>query len=154
VSLDADQLAKVAGDLKRDVLEEVADDLAAPSHTLIVTKILLEKPWVKDFLMPLVSPLRSTMRSHLKMSVMRAQGHVWYFPSFHWWRAHARMLHGEDGSSCDVAGHVHGLTEGSPKALFQVADLLKDGSLHVLGEEDFRAEARHWQENYRVIGSR
>jgi hypothetical protein len=91
------------------------------------------------------------MRSCLKMSVVRVDNRVWYFPSFHWWRAHARMLHGPDGMACDVAAHVEALTDGSPKALFQVADLMKDGTLHVLGIEDFEAESKHWQAGRKII---
>ena len=151
MSLDATQLAQAAIDLKRDVLEDIAGDAAAPPYTVAVARVLLEKPWVPNFLMPLISPLRSMMRSCLKMSVIRIDNRVWYFPSFHWWRAHARQLHGLDGMACDVAAHVEALTQGSPKALFQVADLMKDGTMHVLGVEDFEAESKHWQAGMKII---
>jgi hypothetical protein len=152
--LDSRQLAQAAVDLKRHVLEEIAGDPAAPAHTAAVARLLMEKPWVPGFLMPLISPLRSAMRSYLKMSVVRVEARVWYFPSFHWWRNHARTLHGDDGSACDVSAHVAALTEGSPDALFKAADLLEDGSVKVLGAPDFAAEALHWDENYRIIETR
>lgn len=148
--LDSTQLAQAAADLKRDVLEDIAGDSAAPAHTLEMTRILLEKPWVPEFLMPLVTPLRSTMRSHLKLSVMRVANRVWYFPSFHWWRGHARLCHEPDGSGCSVEAHVKHLTEDSPDASFLQANLLKDGRLHILNEDDFKMEAGYWKENFVV----
>lgn len=154
MSLDSKQLALAASDLKRIVLEEIAGDQAAPAHTAAVARLLMEKPWVPDFLMPLISPLRSAMRSYLKMSVVRVEARVWYFPSFHWWRNHARSLHGEDGSGCDVSAHVAALTEGSPDAIFKAGDLMKDGSVRVLGAPDFAAEALNWDKYYRLIGTR
>jgi hypothetical protein len=142
--LDTTQLAQAALDVKRDVLADIAGDTAAPAHTASVTRILLEKPWVPDFLMPLISPLRSTLRAMLKMSVMRVDNRVWYFPSFHWWRGHARLLHGEDGSDCNVSKHVLTLTDASQESLFLMADLMKDGTLKILGEEDYKIEAAQW----------
>jgi hypothetical protein len=142
--LDEKQLAQAAIDLKRDVLEDIAGDAAAPACTLEMARILLESPWVQDFLMPLVSPVRSNVRALLKMSVIRVQDRVWYFPSYHWWRAHARLFHGPDGSGCDFQAHVKYLSD-DPSTI--QANLLKDGTVHRLTEEDLRMETDYWKAN-------
>jgi len=154
--LDSTQLAQAAADLKRDVLEDIAGDKAAPpEHTLELARILLETPWVPDFLMPLITPVKGNLRSYFKLSVMRVGERVWHFPSFHWFRNHARICHGPDGSGFDLAEHVKHLGEESLEASFLQANLLKDGRLHILGEDDFKMEAGFWKANTsRFIESR
>jgi hypothetical protein len=152
MSLDSKYLAHAAADLKRDIVEEIAADKSAPAYTLEMARILLESPWVPDFLMPLVTPIRANMRGLLKMSVIRVDDRIWYFPGFNWWRTHARMCHGPaeglgDGSCCNVANHLKYLTEESKYANFLQAHILKDGRLHVLGEEDFKLEEEFWKAN-------
>jgi hypothetical protein len=144
VTLDSNQLAQAATDLKRDVLEDIAGDPNCPLHTLEMTRILLESPWVPDFLMPLVSPIRSNVRALLKMSVIRVADRVWYFPSFHWWRAHARLFHKPDGSGCDFQAHLKYLTD-DPSTM--QGYLLKDGTVHILDEADLKAEDDYWKAN-------
>jgi hypothetical protein len=146
--MDHDDLAKVLDELKVNMLADIAQDQNAPSVTPELFKMHWEKPWVPNFLACLISPLRPTLRSYLKLSVIRANGHVWYIPSANWWRAHTMEAHGPDGYGCDVDEHVKKLTDIGEKAHFLYADLLRDGRLRVLGEDDFKIEAGYWKANF------
>lgn len=150
MAVNQSDFARIAADMKRDVLEDIAQDPAAPPMVAEIARVHLEKPWAPGYLTTLVSPLRATLRSHLKLSVVRQAGRVWYFPSFHWWRNHARHAHPPDGSGFSLEEHVRRYTEESGTADCIYADLLEDGRVRVLGEDDFKIEAGYWKANYKV----
>lgn len=148
--LDDKQLVKIAAEMKGTVLALLAADVNAPEHAVAMARIHLEKPWVPGFLTSLVSPLASTFRSHLHISLLRIQGRVWYIPSHNWWRGHARQAHPMDGSGFDLAAHLRLYTEQSEKSQTLYADLMQDGTIHLLGEEDFKVEADYWRNTFKT----
>lgn len=146
--MDHDDLAKVLPEIRAHVETDIAHDEHAPAGTLALFRTHWEKPWVPNFLASLVSPLRPTLRSYLKLSVFRHDGRVWYIPSANWWRSHTMEAHGPDGFGCDVNQHMAKLTDTGEKAHFTYADLLLDGRLRILGEDDFKIEAGYWKANF------
>lgn len=144
---DTKFMDRVIADLSRDIVEEVRDHHRAPAAALSMLSRHLSKPWVPGFWTILISPIMPTLRSYLKLSVMRASGRVWYFPSAEWWVSHARTAHHPDGSGCDVDAHVAYLTEGGKDSEFLYANLLRDSRLQVCGQEDFKAECEWWTRN-------
>lgn len=143
--MDAAQLVLLAAEMKAKVLAEVAGDEYGPARVTEMTRLHLEKPWTAGFLAPLVSPLKPVYRAYLRFSVMNLEGRIWYIPSFHWWRQHARLAHPTDGAGCDPEAHVRMYTGASEKANCLYADLMEDGTLHILGVEEFCREADWWR---------
>lgn len=150
MSLEIPDLARILPELRASVEADILADTSAPAATLELFRLHWEKPWVPNFLTSLISPLKPTLRTYLKLSVLRHDGRIWYIPSVAWWRMHARSLHAPEGAGCLVAAHVYQLCESATMPLFLYADILQDGRFRVLGEDDFKIEAGYWKANFKA----
>lgn len=135
-----DPLTRVAG--------EVYCELLANHGVRLETKQLvylhMQKPWVENFHLVAITPMKSGLEEFLDAELFSAGGNRWFYPSQQWWLSHAKTSHPPDGSGCDVDAHTSFLSVDGGDPEFLYGNLLYDGSFHVLGREDFVAECEWW----------
>jgi len=137
-----------------DRIDQIASDFANfiegsrhPGSVKRAILLHLNKPWVKGFSIVAISPIRQGTENYLADYLFHAGKRDWFFPSEQWWLSHANRSHEPAGNGCDVDLHVAFLTREGANAEFEYANVLKDGTVNILDEDDFLMECTFWARN-------
>lgn len=126
------------------ILENTFEDIRRsrlPESVKLMVYAHLRKPWVKNFRAIAISPLKMYLDDYLGADLGTTKKRRWYYPSRLWWESHAKTSHPPKGKGCDVDAHEKYLTEGGE---FLYANIFKNGSMKILGRNDFEDECDWW----------
>ena len=132
--------------LNQSVLQSIQDPGISHSIRRMV-EIHVAGPWVEGLKSIIITPLKEGLEEYLERDVFEWEGRIWFYPSLHWWQAHAKTSHAPVGMGCSAEKHVEFLTQDSEDPEFLYGHVLSDGNAYILGPEDFSLECDWWQTN-------
>lgn len=130
--------------LNKDLWSRVSQDGSIPQTVKTMIYMHVTAPWIPNFVGYIITPLHDGLDGFLGKPVVEYGPSTWYQPSMAWWMAHAERSHPPKGEGCDAGVHSSFLTAEGENAEFGYAAMLKDGTVLVLGPEDFDVECAFW----------
>lgn len=131
-----------------EVASAVQNDPSLSAGVKEMQYLHLSKPWVPGFRAVLIVPLRDGLERFLAAPAGEFEGMTLHVPSPEWWISHSRTSHPPSGRGCSVRAHTDFLTPEGASAEFAYFNLMRDGSLSLLGPVDFERECAFWKDAF------
>ncbi len=142
-------IARIAMALLPQRCGELLHDESLLLSVRSMINVHLTKPWIEGFWSVALCTPKPGSERYLDFPIGLAEdGSSWFFPSQHWWVAHAEASHPPDGTGCDVDVHTKFLSREGTVHEFDYATVSLDGTLKILGRRDFAEECFFWQQAF------